>query len=468
MTNDPRRALDASIVEEVERRAGDRLTEHVERLAHHAFRGEVWSKAAPYLLQAGEKASARCAHRQAVAELQRALVALSHQPEGHEQLKSLVAAKVLLRNGLSTLGELEAAVGHARDALKAAEGVNDLHLVSLSSRSVAVTLWLADRSVEAVRFADRALEAATASGDVGSRISANEVLGRIHHTLGNYDQAIGYLEQNLNLIRDPRFFGFGSNALPSVFSRVWLAWSLGELGQFDRALSVAGEAVEIATSAQHAFSLASAQWAREWPSVLRGGAAGAIPGLERGLALCKSTENVPWEIAYVAVLGRAQTLAGRACEAIGTLEEAVASASQKSRVSEALWTTWLGDAYLAANRITDARRVATVALNLTRERQLRGEEAHALRLVAEIAVLQDPSDLRGAERHYHDAETLAEERGMRPLVAHCHLGLGKLYRRTGQREQAQEHLTSAMTMYREMGMTYWLAQAEAEIKDAAR
>jgi hypothetical protein len=87
---------------------------------------------------------------------------------------------------------------------------------------------------------------------------------------------------------------------------------------------------------------------------------------------------------------------------------------------------------------------------------------------AVASFLQDPSDLKRAEDDYHDAQTLAEERGMRPLVAHCHLGLGKLYRRTGQRERAQEHLTSAMTMYRETGMTYWLAQAEAEIKDAAR
>ena len=50
------------------------------------------------------------------------------------------------------------------------------------------------------------------------------------------------------------------------------------------------------------------------------------------------------------------------------------------------------------------------------------------------------------------------------LVAHCHLGLGKLHRRTGEREQAQEHLTTATTMYREMGMTYWLGQAAAETR----
>jgi len=59
---------------------------------------------------------------------------------------------------------------------------------------------------------------------------------------------------------------------------------------------------------------------------------------------------------------------------------------------------------------------------------------------------------------------LAEPRGMRPLIAHCHLGLGKLYRRTGKREQARDALTTATTMYREMGMTYWLEQAEAAVR----
>ena len=57
---------------------------------------------------------------------------------------------------------------------------------------------------------------------------------------------------------------------------------------------------------------------------------------------------------------------------------------------------------------------------------------------------------------------LAEELGMRPLLAHCHLGLGRLYRRTGRRQDAQEHLGAAVTMYREMDMRFWLEQAEAE------
>ena len=56
---------------------------------------------------------------------------------------------------------------------------------------------------------------------------------------------------------------------------------------------------------------------------------------------------------------------------------------------------------------------------------------------------------------------------MRPIVAHCHLGLGKLYRRTGKRQEAQEHLAIARTMYREMDMPFWLEQPAAELRELA-
>src|SRR4029453_3595940 len=95
-----------------------------------------------------------------------------------------------------------------------------------------------------------------------------------------------------------------------------------------------------------------------------------------------------------------------------------------------------------------------------------GFTAHALHLLGDIATHPDRFDAERGEAHYRQALALAEPRGMRPLVAHCHLALGTLHRRTGQREPAQEHLTIATTMYREMGMTYWLEKAEAEAEAA--
>jgi len=100
------------------------------------------------------------------------------------------------------------------------------------------------------------------------------------------------------------------------------------------------------------------------------------------------------------------------------------------------------------------------ALALTRRLRARGSEAHALCLAGDVASAAGADD---AESSYHEALALAHELGMRPLVAHCHLGLGKLYRRTGKREQAQEHFTTAAMMYRKMDMRFWLGHAEAEM-----
>ena len=100
-------------------------------------------------------------------------------------------------------------------------------------------------------------------------------------------------------------------------------------------------------------------------------------------------------------------------------------------------------------------------LDLARERDQVNCEAWALRLVGEVASRRDPA--QHADDRLRNALALAEELGMRPLVARCHLGLGKLARRMRKQRVAQDHLTAAATMCREMGMRFWLEQAEAEM-----
>ena len=81
---------------------------------------------------------------------------------------------------------------------------------------------------------------------------------------------------------------------------------------------------------------------------------------------------------------------------------------------------------------------------------------------------RDPPEVESAAAHYRQALVAAEEMGMRPLAAHCHLGLGKLFHRTGDRAMAAEHLTIAATMYREMDMGVWLEKAEVELVSPQR
>jgi len=121
-------------------------------------------------------------------------------------------------------------------------------------------------------------------------------------------------------------------------------------------------------------------------------------------------------------------------------------------------------AYLAAGCLEQARAETRQGLTVAAERNARGYRAPLLRLEAEVLGQEDTA---GAHERLEEALALAVELGMRPEVAHCHLGLGKLYRRAGKRQDAQEHLTTATTMYREMDMPFWLERAQAEMRELA-
>jgi tetratricopeptide (TPR) repeat protein len=84
----------------------------------------------------------------------------------------------------------------------------------------------------------------------------------------------------------------------------------------------------------------------------------------------------------------------------------------------------------------------------------------------EVAAQRQPPDVAQAEAHYQQALALAEALGMRPLQAHCHLGLGTLYAKAGWHEQARAALSVAIELYRTMEMTFWLPRAEAALAQA--
>jgi tetratricopeptide (TPR) repeat protein len=184
----------------------------------------------------------------------------------------------------------------------------------------------------------------------------------------------------------------------------------------------------------------------------------------RSLALAREHDVRNLIQAASARLGVAYTLGGRATEAVACLEEAVETEQSANRM-DAFTLVSLGRAYLSAGRPDDASGRAWEALATCRERSTRNFAASALHLLGDIAAGLEPPAPEHAEQHYRQALGVAEELGMRPLVAHCQLGLGKLYRRMDKQQQAQGHLTAATTMYREMGMTYWLEQAEAELAE---
>jgi len=186
------------------------------------------------------------------------------------------------------------------------------------------------------------------------------------------------------------------------------------------------------------------------------------------VALSREWNLTIFSALHTGSLGYACALSGRIAEGIPLLEQALsASEAMRYGAAQPLFLVYLGEAYVLAGRHQDALEVAGRAVGLAREGGQRIYEASALRLLGEIASQRDSPEVETAEDYYRQAFALADELGMRPLVAHCHLGLAKLYRRTGKQEQARDHLTTATTMYREMDMRFWLERAAAEIGDLA-
>jgi tetratricopeptide (TPR) repeat protein len=146
------------------------------------------------------------------------------------------------------------------------------------------------------------------------------------------------------------------------------------------------------------------------------------------------------------------------------LEQAVAQAGAMHYLwDQALRVVWLGEAYLRAGRLDEAGTQAQQGLEFAQAHQERGHTAYALWLLGEVATQCASPKAAQAEAYYQQALALADELGMRPLVAHCHLGLGTVYAMIDQRKPAHTELSAAIDLYRAMEMTLWLPQAEAAL-----
>src|SRR5207247_2561877 len=178
-------------------------------------------------------------------------------------------------------------------------------------------------------------------------------------------------------------------------------------------------------------------------------------------ALCRASGERSWLSGIVADLGYASALQGRLAEGRVLLEEAISEDIRMGAQQTSRWCACLSEVYRLEGHGEEAWQHARQALDLARQQKTRGHEALALHQLGAVQAHADPPEAAQAEAHYQQALALAEELGMRPLVAHCHHGLGRLYHQNGRGEQARAALAAAMALYRAMDMTFWLLQAEA-------
>jgi tetratricopeptide (TPR) repeat protein len=462
--------LHASIVKALEALYPDRLVEQVERLVHHAMRGEAWDKAMAYNRQAGARVAAHSAYREAVAYFEQALTALAQLPERRDTLEQAIDLRLDLRNALGPLWEPTRMFDHLRTAEALAKRLGDDQRLGRVACSLCNCFLVMGEHDRAMAAGQRALALATASGAFDIQVVAQYYLGMAYSAVGDFEQALDVARQVIALLTgELRYARFGLIAPPAVLSRGVVAWSLAELGGFAEGRGVAEDGVRLAEAVEQPYSMAIALVRMGLLFCRRGDIHTALPVLERSLALSQSADIPVFFPMIASLLGAAYALVGRAAEARPLLDQVLERIATGNRMFfHELVLTKLSEALLLVGRVAEAGTLAERLLELSRTHTGSGYQAHAYRLLGEVAMRREPPDLDQAAAHYRQALALADELGMRTLVAHCHLGLGTLYARIDRREQARAELSTAIALYRAMDMTFWLPQAEAVLAQVSR
>jgi len=437
-----------------------------EVLAQHYTAASMHAEALPYWQRAGQLAIERSAYREAVVSFEQGLEALSHLPQHRATLEQAVDLRLALRTALQASGDLGRILVCLREAESLAVALgDDPRRLGRVSRFLSNHLYHIGAYDQAIATGQRALALATVSGDVALHAQANTDLGRAYHSQGDYGRAIDCFRQTVaSLDGARRRERSGQIFLPAVGSRTWLAACHAELGTFDAGRALGDEGLQMAEAVEHPASLMIASWRLGLLCLRQGNLPRALPLLERALSICQEVDLPFFFPSVAAALGAAYTLGGRITDAVLRLTPALEQAIAMEMVGDqVLCSLSLGEAQMLAGRLEEAQALVERALALTRQHQERGNQAHALHLLGDIAARHDPPPVEPAEAHYQQALTLAEELGMRPLQAHCHRGLGMLYAATGQPEQARVALAAAIDLYRAMEMTFWLPQTEAAL-----
>jgi tetratricopeptide (TPR) repeat protein len=310
--------------------------------------------------------------------------------------------------------------------------------------------YIAGDAGEAVAFGQKAVTLAESVDDLSLKVTGSLYFGTACLHTGDYRRAENLLLKVLQWLEgDRRRERFGLPGFPAVIALGYLAWLLADRGRFEQAIARGQEGIRLAESLDHPYSLSWALWTLARVHMIRGNGSEAVRLLERGLALSREWNLTLFVLRHAGALGYAYALSGRATVGIPFLEDALTAIDTMGfGTPQSIFLGDLGETYAAADWFNEALEVAGRVLNLARDRGQRSYEAWALRLLGDVTARGDPAG--HADRHYRDALALAEELGMPPLVARCHLGLGRLCGPTRKRNAAQDHLGTAATMCREM------------------
>jgi class 3 adenylate cyclase/tetratricopeptide (TPR) repeat protein len=434
--------------------AAGRFEEHVERIAEHAKKGELWPMAVEYLQRAGEKAFGLYANIEASKYFADAVSALGNLPKSRPTLEQAVDLRFELRNALIALCELGAI---HKCLLEVEPIVAELHDKERSARHAAFRSnhhFLAGEQRRAIEFGEVGLRLVRDGGDPRLEGELLYRIGQSYHLLGDNRQAIELLTQSIQVTVEQRErYRFELSVIPAVVNRTWLVSVLAECGDFTSCIQHAKRALEIAEDAQHPLSQVLGWLAIGHVFRRKGELNGAVQALERGMAISDRYALPMWRLRLVSSLGVAYAYSGRLAEGLQLAEQALTGAETMGlMVDQPMLHVHLGQALLLAGRIDDAIAHGQRAFEIALAHDDKGGQAWASFVIGRAHWVSGRGALDEAAMQLDSALRLAIACEARPLTAFCQTTLGNIQGRRGNKTKAQEITGAADAIYAELDM----------------
>ena len=433
----------------------DRLGEFCEILAYHCLQGGDWQRAYRYNQEAGLKAYSHSDFEQAQSYFEDALTALKKLPSKKNRIEQEIDLRFSMRAPLVVLGRFTEAEKWIHGAEKLAREIGDDTRLSNALNYLSSFHWILGQNQKAIELGKKALKLARSVNHFSYQVAIMCHLGIYYFNVGDYSKQIEiHQEVRKQVIGDEAFKQHGLASLPGAFCPSMIVLGKAEIGIFDKIEEIGNEALEIAEQVQNALTLTFVYNFIAMAYLRLGKVEPALPLLEKCYELCRISKVQGMYSYSTGSLGYAYLLSREPERALNILEEGI----NKDYLQASYWPTHpmivLADAYRAVGKFALAIDTASRALELADGREERGFEAWAIFVMATIN--SDTGRKVDAKQWYQRALKQASDLSMKPLVAHCHNGLGNCYLKLGNEKKAQLESKRADDIYRSLGMTYWL------------
>ncbi len=462
-----RREIHAKIGSNIESLYADKLHEFYETLAHHYSCGKDFQKAYHYLKLSGKKAEANFSHLEAFNFFKKALKILDNLPDTAEKNNEKLEIHHLMRLPIAMLGYPAGSLRLLEAGVKIAEELGDQKSLARLYNNMSILHTARGNSLLSIANSERSFQEAKKIEDIEMMALVALSLCYAYASTCQYSKLIEFSLTIADLIektgRESEFFNTPFNLYAFILGLC--GTTMGIRGDFRMGKSVSEKGLNHAIKIGHATTLAFTELQHASLLVLRGDGRAAIPHCQNSI---KHSEDTEWPT----ILSQAWSVLGYANYLIGDVEQAHTFVSKGLKIQEdsgieAMLSMhyWIYSLVLfASGELEDALRCTEKTLELSIKNNEKRYEGLSKILFGRILGSKNKEKYEDGEQFIFEGYQILEELRARPAIAQSFLDLGELYINSGQMDKALKNLEKAKSMFKEMGMEYWIAKAHQFLK----